>query len=61
MYTSVLTVYGSSHTNTLSDNLHDSVNVSILRRSNNKAAVECEVYLLEINPLRRLLQDKTTD
>lgn len=34
-----------THTHTLSDNLHDSVNVSVLRHSNNKAAVECEEYL----------------
>lgn len=49
-----------THTHSLSDNLHDSVTVSVLRRSNNKAAVECEEYLLEIYPRRRFLQDKAT-
>lgn len=43
-------VHMHTHTyiHTFSDNLHDSVNVSVLRHSNNKAAVECEEYLLEI-------------
>lgn len=47
-----LTVWGfphlHPHTSIHSDNLHVSVNVSVLRRSNNKAAVECEGSLWKL-------------
>lgn len=36
------------HTSIHSDNLHVSVNVSVPRRSNNKAAVECEGSLWKL-------------
>lgn len=38
----------ASHTSIHSDNLHLSVNVSVPRRSNNKAAVECEGSLWKL-------------
>lgn len=40
---------GVQHT----DNLHNSVNVSVLRHSNNKAAVECEDLSSDINPPKK--------
>lgn len=49
---SFLTVPGfphaHTHTYTHPDNLHLSVNVSVPRRSNNKAAVECEGSLWKL-------------
>ena len=36
------------HTHPYTDNLHLSVNVSVPRRSNNKAAVECEGSLWKL-------------
>lgn len=40
--------YTHTHTSVHSDNLHVSVNVSVPRRSNNKAAVECEGSLWKL-------------
>lgn len=45
------------HTSIHSDNLHVSVNASTPRRSNNKAAVECEGSLWKINLLGGFLPD----
>lgn len=49
-----------THTSIHSDNLHASVNASVPRRSNNKAAVECEGSLWKINLLGGFLPDRTT-